>query len=124
MATARSGKQNVEPIQKRSTQQAKYPSPPPSPSKQRAKQGKDTQGTQINASSNNSVELNSGPSGRGRLASANESAEGFGSDNNITEPLDHAKDLLDELDSKILEKYRLELEEVEECHLSTFKLKA
>ena len=53
-----------------------------------------------------------------------DSAEGFGSDNNITEPLDHAKDLLDELDNKILEKYQLEIEEAEECHESTYKLKA
>ena len=67
----------------------------------RGKEGKDTRGTQINASSNNEFEINSGH----RLARAMDSAEGFGSDNNITEPLDHAKDLLDELDNKILEKY-------------------
>ena len=53
-----------------------------------------------------------------------DSAEGFGSDNNITEPLDHVKDLLEELDNKILEKYQMELEEVEEGDSSTFKLKA
>lgn len=51
-------------------------------------------------------------------------AEGFQSDGNITEPLDRTRDVLEELESKVLNKYVAEIEEAEDEPPSTFKLKA
>ena len=50
--------------------------------------------------------------------------EGFDSDNMVTEPLYRIKDVLDELEGKVLLKYSQELEEVNESDLNIFKLKA
>ena len=50
--------------------------------------------------------------------------EGFDSDNMVTEPLYRIKDVLEDLDGKVLLKYSQELEEIKQTDPNLFKLKA
>lgn len=50
--------------------------------------------------------------------------DGFNSDHMTTEPLDQMKEVLDEIESKLLDKYQMEIEETGAAPDNSFKLKA